>query len=858
MLAVRSLQWVMVAMVCLACRAWAADAPKAMDLEPRIESLLSQLTLEEKVRLLSGVSSFETASIERLGIHGMRFVDGPNGARSNDGDAATAFPVGLALAATWDPKLVHEVGAAIGREVRALRASVLLGPNLNLVRSPLSGRNFETYGEDPFLAGRIAVGFVQGVQSEHVGVSSKHYVGNEQETERSRSSSNIDARTLREIYLVPFEAAVREAHPWAIMAAYNRVNGIYMSEHAGLLREVLKQEWGFDGVAMSDWGGTHSSTAVESGLDLEMPGPPRQFGPRLAQAVNLFQVSQSALDDAARRMLRLYARAGALDAAAAAGEVVSTPEHRALARAAAASAITLLKNDEGALPIDLRGVRSVAIIGPNADVAIVQGGGSAQVNVSNIVSPLDAIRALAGDAVTVSYAQGVDNDRYAPVIDGRDLSAGPDRATRGLQVAYYPNAEFAGTPLKSRVELSLGALRLGNDVALQGNGNLSVRWRGYFWPRVSGEHEFVVEHLVLNADSTIGGPGAATEVHFNLGGRELIGPATPPGPGTAPFFPTVTRTAKVTLRAGESYPIEVAYAGRDLSFHMLKVAARLPAGTLDAAVNAARAADAAVVFVGSSTTTETEGRDRESLRLYGEQDALVQAVAEANPRTIVVLNNGGPVEMPWVERVPAIVEAWLPGQEGPLAVADVLFGRVNPSGKLPVSFPKRLQDNPSYLYYPGHRDADYGEGLFVGYRYYDKKDVAPLFPFGHGLSYTQFEYRNLRAPSIVRSGARVQVSVDVENAGSRSGTDTVQLYLADPHCQEVCPIRELKAFARVTLDSGQEQTVSLDLDARAFAHYDAHAQAWRTTPGEFVIEVGGSSRDLRLRHSLTVESHPSP
>lgn len=837
-------------------------------MDARIEALLAELTLEEKVRLLSGASSFETATIGRLDIRGLRFVDGPNGVRSNDGDEATAFPAGLALAATWDPDLVREVGAAIGREARAMGASVLLGPNLNLVRSPLSGRNFETYGEDPLLAARIGVGFVQGVQSEQVGVAAKHYVGNEQETERSRSSSNIDERALREIYLVPFEAVVREARPWTVMAAYNRVNGTYMSEHSTLLREVLKGEWGFDGVLMSDWGGTHSTTAVANGLDLEMPGPALHFGARLVQAINLFQVSHAALDGAARRMLRLYARAGALGRRDSLGKgdslpfrpeqgsvpssPILTPEHRSLARAAAASAITLLKNDDRALPIDLQDVRSLAVIGPNADVAVVQGGGSAQVNVSNIVSPLDAIRALAADAPAVTYAQGVGNDRYAPVIDGRDLSADPDRATRGLHASYYPNAEFAGEPAKSRVELSLGSLLLGNDVALQGNGDLSVRWQGFFWPRVSGDHEFVVEHMVLNEGSTIGSPGAIAEAHVSLGGRDIIGPATPAGPSTAPFFPTVTRSATVMLRAGDSYPIEIAYAGRGFRIHTFKLGVRLPAGAMDAAIQAAREADAAVVFVGSSTTTETEGRDRESLRLYGDQDALVQAIAQANPHTIVVLNNGGPVEMPWADQVPAIVEAWLPGQEGPFAVADVLFGKVNPSGKLPVSFPKRLEDNPTYLFYPGHRDADYGEGVFVGYRYYDKKDVEPLFPFGHGLSYARFEYSDLRAPERVDAGQSVELSVQVKNVGSSAGTETVQVYVADLHCLEACPIRELKAFERVALDPGEARRVSFELAPRAFAHYDPHRGAWHATSGDFMISAGGSSRELPVSRTLTL------
>ena len=829
-----------------------ASAADGLD-EARVESLLKQLTLAEKVSLLSGASSFATADIPRLGIHGMRFVDGPNGARSNDGDAATAFPVGISLAASWDPQMLRKVGAAIGEEVRALGNHVLLAPNLNLTRSPLSGRNFETYGEDPLLAGALGVGYVRGVQSVGVAATAKHYVGNEQETERSRSNSMIDARALHELYLKPFALAIRDAKPWAVMTAYNRLNGPYMSEHEPLVRHTLKDAWRFDGVVMSDWGGTHSIAAVNAGSDLEMPGPPRVFGSALLKAVQAGEISAATLDDAVRRMLRLYARVGALNDELKPAKIVSSQAHRELARAAAAQGIVLLKNATQALPLDISKLRKLAVIGPNADAVVIEGGGSAQVTPSHWLSPLDAIQAFVGNRVQVSYEPGADNERYTPALDGRDLSVDPVRKQRGLRARYYANAQFTGAPDKARVEQSIGALLLGNDVNLKGKGNLSAQWEGYFWPRRTGEYEFELEYLRVAPESGIAAPNATSLASLTLAGKALLDENTPsvaaPSSG---FFRTHMRRAKVSLIAGQAYPIKLSYAGSGFRFHHLRVGVRQPESDMQTAVDAARNADAALVFVGSGSTAESEGRDRESMALYGAQDELVRAVAQANPRTIVVLNSGAPLAMPWVDQVAAIVQAWLPGQEGAYAVADVLFGKVNPSGKLPVTFPKRLQDSPSYMFYPGYLDAVYGESVFMGYRYYDKKEIEPLFPFGHGLSYTAFEYGNLRAPASVRKGQAVAVSVEVKNVGARAGAEVVQLYVSDLQCREACPVRELKAFQRIELQPGQSGVVTLQLDADAFAHYDAHESAWRTTPGKYRIAVGSSSRDLRLSGELSL------
>jgi beta-glucosidase len=838
---------------CTVCAADQSATTGQVD-EARLQAILGKLDLSDRVSLLGGASSFGTTAIIKAGIHSMRFADGPNGVRSNEGDEATAFPVGITLASTWNPALVQQVGEAIGEEVHALGDHVLLGPNLNLVRSPLSGRNFETFGEDPLLAGELAVSFINGLQSKGVAATVKHFVGNEQETERNLGNSIIDPRALSELYLKPFVMAIREAHPWALMTAYNRTNGTYMSENSELVRKVLKEKWGFDGVVMSDWGGTHSTFALTAGLDLEMPGPAFHFGDALRSAVNLFQVPSAAVDAAALRMLRLAARVGALDHDLQPQGEVSTAMHRVLARTAAAQAITLLKNQDAALPLDINAVHKLAVIGPNADTLVIEGGGSAQVIPSDLVSPLDAIKQLVGNAVSVRYERGVDNEQYTPALDGRDVSPMLDRTQQGLSVRYWANSKFAGKPAKARVEKNFNALILADDVNTLGKGSLSAKWDGYFWPRVTGEYEFEMENLRAIEGTTLYFDNPEVHAQVKLDGKLLLSPKTTMlDERSTSFFPTELRRARIKLTAGKPVHIQVEYSGRDCRLHNFRLGVRQPLNGIDAAVAAARDADAVLLFVGSGTTAETEGRDRTSMNLAGDQDALVKAVAAVNPRTVVVLHNGAPIAMPWVDQVPAIVEAWLPGQEGNLALADVLFGKINPSGKLPVTFPKRVQDSPSYPFYPGYRDAFYGESIFMGYRYYDKKDIEPLFPFGHGLSYTQFAYSDLQLPAQVKQNEPLTVSVTVKNTGARAGAEVIQWYVTDTHCEEACPVRELKQFSRVNLQPGESRMVSATLPVDGLMHFDAEENIWRAEAGSFVVAAGSSSRDLRVQGTLVLQ-----
>ncbi|MBI1179747.1 MAG: beta-D-glucoside glucohydrolase [Alphaproteobacteria bacterium] len=795
-------------------------------------ALLERLTLEEKAALLAGADLWTTVPLTGVGLPAIAVADGPNGLRSNESEPTTVFPVGVAMAATWNPELVREAAAAMGREARAKGVHVLLGPSINIQRTPLGGRNFETYSEDPHLAGELGVAFVEGVQGEGIGASVKHYAANNQEHERRSISANVGERALREIYLPAFEAVVTRARPWTVMAAYNRVNGTFMSAHRHLLDEVLRGEWGFDGVVVSDWGAVHATDAVAAGLDWEMPGPPRHFGPALAQAVASGAVTPEAVDRAAAGMLTLVLRAQA----AGGGAALNTPAHQEIARRAAEEAIVLLKNDGGLLPLDAGRLRRVAVIGPNADEAIIQGGGSAHAIPFRETTPLDALRALLGDGIEIVHAPGLDNEPVVPLIDRRLLShAGGNDA--GLAATYYASDDWSGLPVRQGVEAYLHKFGFPDAAVTAADGRFSALWEGFLCPDRTGAHEIAVEYAAK--------PG--TEAEICIDGELVAGPS-----GTVePFrFVEVVRMSRakgtVTLEAGRRYRIEVRYRTAGGALQLFRVGLRKPSGSVAAAVEAARGADVALVFVGVSRSTDSEGYDRPDMELYGGQDDLVDAVAAANPNTVVVLQNGAPVTMPWLSRVRAVLTAWLPGQEGGHAVARVLTGAVAPSGKLPHTMPARLEDNPSFVHYPGTRDADYGEGIFVGYRYYDKARIEPLFPFGFGLSYTRFAYSDLRGPGRVAPGEAFTVSVVVTNTGGVAGKETVQLYVEQPAPSEVRPLRELKGFRKIALAPGEHGAVSFRLAPRDLARYDVHECTWVAEPGLYRIHVGGSSRDLPL------------
>lgn len=809
----------------------------------RTDELLERLTLDEKASLTAGADLWHSVAIPRVGVPGLVLSDGPSGARGvhmGEGATSASFPCGTALGATWNPELVEAVGAAIAEDARTKGVHVLLGPTVNLHRSPLAGRNFECYSEDPHLSARIATAFIRGVQSRGVSACVKHFVANDQEFERMSISSEVDERVLRELYLVPFEAAVREAGVWSLMSAYNRVNGTHASQHPWLLGELLKREWGFDGLVISDWLGTHATEATaNAGLDLEMPGPARHLGAKLAAAVRAGLVAESVLDESVRRLLRLAERTRAFEEAPPEQErAVDRPEHQALARRAASEAIVLLRNERETLPLAVDRLRSLALIGPNAGLAVIQGGGSARVRPHYAVSPLDAIRKRVGDGVEVHFEPGCTSHKTLPAL-------GPELLEGKLRIEYWNGHEPSGPPLLSRESREASFTWFGKFAPEIDPRAFSVRVSGALAPRVSGDHEFALV--------------SAGKSRLFVGGELVVDNWSEQAPGDA-FFNLGSAEKRGTLRLEAGHKVDVAVEFANVDRPMLgglKVGclAAAPADLFERAVSRAAASDAAIVVVGLNDEWESEGHDRVSLALPGRQAELIERVAAANPRTIVVLNAGAPVDLDWLERVPAAVQLWYAGQESGNALADVLFGDVNPSGRLPHTVPRRLEDTPAFLSWPGENGRSiYGEGLFMGYRWYDARKIEPRLPFGHGLSYTRFDYANLRTSRArLRAGESLELSVDVSNRGALAGQEVVQVYVRDVAARVARPERELRAFAKVPLAPGETRTVQITLAPRAFAFWDAGVRDWVAEPGEFELFVGASSRDLRARASVVLE-----
>lgn len=808
----------------------------------RLARLLGEMTLEEKISLLSGEDFWSVPAIARLGIGKLRVTDGPNGARGGGslvgGVKSASFPVGIALGASWNTALVEEIGAALAAEAKSKGAHMLLAPTVNIHRSVTNGRNFECYSEDPVLTAALAVGYVRGLQANGIGATIKHFVGNESEIERTTISSEIDERALREIYLLPFEWAVKKAGTWGVMSSYNRLNGTFTSEHDWLLGRVLRDEWGYDGIVMSDWFGSHSTApTVNAGLDLEMPGPTRDRGQKLLDAVNAGDVTEETINLRAAAMLRLLERTGALDDQRPHVEKAENrTEHRALIRRAGAEAAVLLKND-GVLPLAAAG--RIAVIGPNAKTAQIMGGGSAQLNPHYRISPWDGLVAALGEQ-GLDYAQGCTNQRFEPLLRG------------AFTVQYFDNRELAGEAAHVDSEEEAQAFWVG--AVAQGKvdpARFSARITGRFAPERSGEHRVgiyaaglarVYVDGVLIADAWSDWTKGHT--FFEEGCDEVVG--------------------TVHLEAGRSYEVRIEFATRD--FATLGIAAYacgigLPLGdeAIAEAVRVASEAETALVFIGRNGEWDTEGSDLPGIVLPGRQNELVEAVAAANPRTVVVLQSGGPVEMPWIEKVAAVLCAWYPGQEAGNSIADVLTGAADPGGRLPQTFPARWADNPAHSQdrevYPGlDGKVRYEEGVFVGYRHYDRLGLTPLYPFGFGLSYTSFELSDLVLDdSRFESDGEVLVSLSVTNTGMRSGSTVVQLYVADDEAGMPRPVKELKAFEKLHLASQETRSATFMLDARAFAYYREKAAHWLVEPGSFTLRAGLSSAHLPL--SASVERH---
>jgi beta-glucosidase len=794
-----------------------------------IETLLSELTLEEKVSLCRGSDFMSTNPVERLGIPRMWVTDGPHGARGRGWGNTTsaAIPCGTALGATWDVDLLRDVGVLMGNQVASKGANILLGPTMNIHRAPLAGRNFECYSEDPILSARIAVAFVQGLQSvPGIGACIKHYVANDQEFERMTISSEVDQRSLREVYLVPFEACVKEAHAWSIMPAYNRLNGTYCAEHEWLLQDVLRGEWGFEGYVISDWWGTKSTVpSAKAGLDLEMPGPGLWFGQGLLEAVQKGEVSEATIDWKVRRLLLTLSAGGRFDSPADTVETaLDRPEDRALLRRAGADAIVLLKNEGNVLP--LRNVKKLAVIGPNADVARFGGGGSSEVIPHYLVTPLDGIRVAMPDTDIV-FARGSTPYTMLPAIDPRFIT--------GFDVDFFPNTDLEGEPV-AHGRMERAAHRWIGNVPVESD-RFSARLTTTFTPDEDGEWTFGLvaagrAKLFVDGELVIDNwtEFDHSPVFFGMGSKE--------------------KTGAVGMKAGEPRTLVVEYRAATTFAAGVHVGCIRPMGPdrIEEAVQAARGSDAAVVIVGLDPESETEGHDRETMDLTGDQADLIRAVAAVQPNTVVVVNAGCVVSMDWADDVPAVLYAWYGGQECGNAIADVLTGTVNPSGKLPTTIPMRYEDNAALPNYPGAGgEVHYKEGVFVGYRHHDSKDIDPRFAFGHGLSYTSFVYGSLDVEQT--GGGSVVASVDVTNVGDVAGKEVAQLYVSDLQATVPRPPKELKAFQKVALEAGETKTVRFALDSRAFSFWDGE---WIVEPGVFDLLVGSSSRDIRARAAVSM------
>ncbi|MDZ4375971.1 MAG: glycoside hydrolase family 3 C-terminal domain-containing protein [Phenylobacterium sp.] len=806
----------------------------AAALDDRVADLMARLTLEEKVTLLAGASAFNLYPIERLGVPSLQMTDGPTGVRSVRGIQATVFPVGVAVAATWNPDTAHAVAAAIGREAHALGDHVVLAPTINMMRIPTWGRNFETYSEDPYLAGVMGVAYVQGLQGEGIGASLKHFAANNQELERFVVDARVDERALRELYLAAFERVVAEADPWTIMASYNKLNGTYASEHRRLLTQVLKEEWGYRGMVVSDWAATHSTAAAaNAGLDLEMPGPPRWFGDKLLAAVRAGDVPETQIDDNAARVARLIIRCGLMDGAERPKGELRTPRHKAIAFDAACEAMTLLKND-GLLPLG-RDLKSVALIGPNAARCLLQGGGSSRVVTDRVKTPAEGLRDFLGQGVAVLEARGVDNDPFPINPDAWAFSPTEDRDAEGLHAEYFDSTDFSGPPARTALERNFVRWSSPNMAAATRAPVGSYRWSGWFWPDETGAYQFGVR-----------GTGVA---HVTLDGRALVTPETP---AAEDHFDVIGQTvprrlATADLIAGRGYRLQVDYIPRPKGYEYFGLGVRPPAEPVERALDAAREADAVVLVLGSGVVTEAEGYDRPDMRLPGGQDDLARRILAINPNTVIVMNAGSPFEMPWIDEARAVLQMWLPGETGPDALAAVLFGDREPGGRLPVTFPRAFGDHPAHALGSDPAVCEYAEGLAMGYRGFDQSGVRPLFPFGHGLAYTTFDIRDLEAPATAAAGAPVTLHVTVENTGDRPGAEVVQVYVSQLEPRLARPPKELKAFAKVRLEPGEVRRLTLTLEPRAFAPYDPTTGSWPIDPGPYDILVGRSAGDIRVK-----------
>lgn len=831
---------------------------------------VADVSLEDKAAITAGYDIWTVPGIDALGIPPLRMTDGPNGARGakniiGGGTVrAVCVPTGTALAASFDEDLLGRIGDLLGRETRQKRARVLLAPTINLIRSPLYGRTFETYGEDPWLSGKLAAAFIAGVQAQGVATTPKHLIGNEAEYQRTTINSVIDERTFREVYLLPFEFAIRHANSLGVMTSYNRVNGTYCSEDSSLLNGILRDEWGFEGFVVSDWFAAGTTTgALEGGLDVQMPGPDRFFGAPVAKAIANGEADQAHLDAIVDRRIHVHTTLDAWDNDVDEPELaIEHPADRELAHEAAVAAMVLLEND-GMLPID-PAVASIAVIGPNATTAHIMGGGSSQLPAHRRIPPAEMFRERFGDRVTVE--QGCIIDKMAP----------PIRPDAGFDVDIFMSSDWSG-PAAAQLQQTTGrTFYFGTPDPAVGTEAFTARMTGTLTPDVSGEHTFSLiqvgpARMIVDGQTIIDGITETPkrgDAFFGLGSEDML--------------------STVELEAGKTVDVVIEFNGGVGNGIKGLIAGHIPpppTDLIDRAVAAAAAAEVAIVIVGTSNEWETEGNDRASMDLPGEQVELIRAVSAANPKTCVVVNAGSPVDLNWTDLPAATVFGWLGGQEMASALIDVLFGHGEPGGRLPMTMPITIEHTPSYGTFPGESNNSlYAEGTLVGSRWYDSRKLAARYPFGYGKSYTSFDWST---PQVTVTGpASCQVSLTVTNTGARAGSDVVQLYVSPPPSNFTRANNQLAGVAKVQLQAGASQEVTIDLHPRSFAIWDPanqdHVEAmkrlagsgsgvgmsggssdatqagWYVEPGDYKLNVARSIADIASTSVFTVSDLLGP
>lgn len=741
------------------------------------------------------------------------------------------------MASTWNLDLLKDIGTAIAEEAKFKSVQIVLGPTINIHRTPLGGRNFECFSEDALLSGELAAAYTNGLQAEGVGACLKHYVCNDSEFERHSLSVEVDERTLREIYLRPFEIAIKKSQPWTIMAAYNRINGIYACSHDELNNQILKKEWGFDGLVISDWYAAKETVDnFNGGLDLEMPGPAITFGPALQKAIDAGKVDPSIIDDKVIRLLRTINRAGNFDFPEIENERAENLEaHRKVAYQAAAEGMVLLKND-GLLPLKVENIKSLAIIGPNAEDFRIMGGGSSALKPHYISNPVAALRAALPDVKIVEHF-GCHTYKYIPGPDSHLISPEKQSTQSGLSCHFLDNFTDT-TPINQRL-ITGNTLYASNPFSPQ-QAAKALKLQGFYLAESTGDYEF---SLLSTGQSRLSINGDVLIDSWEAEHRE---------PGDA-FFQQANQEKRASYFIEANTQVEILIEFNHLEQNSFRVVRYgiLPPQLEDSvaqAVEIAGNADYVLLITGTNDDWETEGNDRETLALPGRQNELVEKVLAANNNTVLVNNSGSPISMPWKDQAPAIIQSWFAGQEFGNALADIVLGVVNPSGKLPITFPRRLEDTPAYTSYPGEfGKVHYGEGIFVGHRWYLSRDIPSLFPFGHGLSYTQFSYDEMSYKDHV-------VFVTITNTGKVQGKETIQIYSQALDSKVAQPIRKLIGFTKVDLAAGETATAAIELDDMAFSYWHSQKHGWELSPGEYQISAASSSTDTRLSERILIQS----